>query len=466
MALHKTPYRRVQGLGTGLALIAAGIAVCLVGPGSASAQGAIQIVSISEPEGQSGQREVWLPISLPADIHPQSQLRLSTLPGPSPMAVGGSSCTPGVDFITVVDKPFRVNPSYPFVPVTICGDTVADGNKYVRVQVAHGTRTGEGLVLIVDEDGPPRVISLSRVRVQRSAVPFIRTPATFELRLSHAAPNDAEVQIPYFTENGTAVPGACRVERRSEPLPPPLGQVGFVMVCTGDYEARRDVLRLPAGATQGSFSIPVLGSSSQQSSWFGVRLGQPVNAQLGPANAWSSIADIEPAAPLTGVTASAAPHGRSRAMVPAERLLSGRPFVLSIGWRAPDAQGWNAVEHLDLRPTESAAGDGWWRWERHSGKFSICQPSQSDGPRSRLNAQCRHAGPKEVLALGEARLHPALSRVQGQGDGLSLQLTLSFATRRPAGKAQLELAATDRFGNQGGFETVLDAALAPETPSH
>jgi hypothetical protein len=446
-------------------LVAAGLAGGLAGSGAASAQGAIQIVSIREPEGDSGQREVWLPISLPADIHPQSQLRLSTFPGQSLAAVGGSSCTPGVDFITVVDRPFRVNPSYPFVPVTICGDTVADGDKYVRVQVQHGARTGEGQVLITDEDGPPRLLSLSRVRVQRSAVPFIRTPANFELRLSHAAPNGAEVQIPFFTENGTAIPGGCRFERRPNTSP---GLAGFVIVCTGDYEARNEVLRLPAGATQGSFSIPVLGSSSPQSSWFGVRLGQPVNAQLGLANTWSSVATIDPAAGLAGSQASIAPFGRTTAIAPADQLPSGRLAMLSLEWQAPDGQPWNTVEHLDLRPADPAAAGGWWRWERRSGQFSLCQPTPSDGTHSRLNARCQPAGSAEMLTLGGARLHPGLSRVQGSVQDtarIALRLTLSFAPQgkgSPARRALLELAATDRFGNQGGFEPVLDADIGPE----
>ena len=453
-------------------LAGAGLAGGLVGAGAASAQAAIQIGSIREPEGNSGQREVWLPISLPPDMHPQSQLLISTQPGSQPAAVGGASCAQGVDFITVVDRPFRVNPNFPFVPVTICGDTVAESDKYVRVQAKHGMRVGQGDVLIADEDGPPRLLALSRVRVQRSPFPFIRTPATFELRLSHAAPNGAEVQIPFFTENGTAVPGGCRIEHHPNPLPPPLGQAGFVIVCTGDYEARNDVLRLPAGATQGSFSIQVLGSKNPQSSWFGVRLGQPVNAQLGLANTWSSVATIDPAASLTGSQASATPFGRTTVLAPTDQLPSGRLTVVSLEWQAPDGQPWNTVEHLDLRTADPAAAGGWWRWERRTGQFSVCQPTHSDGPASRLNARCQLADGADTLALGGARLHPDLSRVQGsilETARMTIRLTLSFAPQvrtGPTRRALLELAATDRFGNQGGFESVLDAAIDPGTAGH
>ena len=44
------------------------------------------------------------------------------------------------------------------------------------------------------------------------------------------------------------------------------------------------------------------------------------------------------------------------------------------------------------------------------------------------------------------------------GDGS----TTSVLYSRDAGQTTLEVAATDRFGNQGGFEPVLDAALTPE----
>jgi hypothetical protein len=375
--------------------------------------------------------------------------------------VGGAACTAGVDFITVVDQPHRVNPNFPSVPVTICGDTLAESDKYVEVQARHGARVGLGDLLIADEDGPPRLTSLSRVRVQRSSVPFIRTLATFELRLSHAAPNAAEVQIPFFTENGTAVPGGCRFEARQNPLPDP---VRFVMVCTGDYEARNDVLRLPAGATQGSFTIKVLGSSTTQSSWFGVRIGQPVNAQLGLANTWSSVAVIEPAAALAGTQASVAPLGRAAAIAPAPQLASERLTVLTLEWQAPDGQPWHAVEYLDLRPNDASSKGGWWRWERHSGQFKLCRPAPSDGDVSRLNAQCMVAGDTDMLALGGTRLHPALSRLHGSATDpgrLELRLTLSFASEAVPRRAVLELAASDRFGNEGSFEPVLDAQVGP-----
>lgn len=445
-------------------------ATLLAGAGlfASAAQAGIQIGSIRELEGNSGQREVWLPITLPPDIHPQSQLLLSTMPGSQPAAKGGASCTPGVDFITVVDRPFRVNPNFPFVPVTICGDTAAESDKYVRVQAKHGMQVGQGDVVIVDEDVPPRLISVSRVRVQRNPVPFIRTPATFDVRLSHAAPNGAEVQIPYFTENGTAVPGGCRFEQQPNPLPPPQGQAGFVIKCIGDYEARNDVLRLPAGATQGSFSVQVLGGSNPQSSWFGVRIGQPVNAQLGLANTWSSVATIDPAARLMGSPASVAPFGRTTAIAAADRLPSGRLSVITLEWQAPDGRPWNTVDYLDLRPADPAAAGAWWRWDRRNGQFSLCQPIHSDGAGSRLNAHCQPAGSAETLALGSARLHPGLSRVHGgtqEVARMTLRLTLSFAPQGlsgPARRAILELAATDRFGNQGGFEPVLDAVIDSE----
>ncbi|MDT8999400.1 hypothetical protein RQP53_08995 [Paucibacter sp. APW11] len=457
------PLRSAHALNATL-LAWVGLAGSLVGADAAWAQASIQIGSIRELEGHSGQREVWLPISLPPDMNPQSQLLISTRPGRAPAATGGASCEAGVDFIAVEDRPFRINPNYPFVPVTICGDTVDESNKYVQVLAKHGTRVGQGEVLIADDDGVPRLLSLSRVRVQRSPFPFIRTPATFEVRLSHAAPNGAEVQIPYFTENGSAVPGGCRFEY--QPSTPPLqGQAGFVLKCTGDYEARDDVLRLPAGATQGSFTIQVLGSKSPQSSWFGVRLRQPVNAQLGLANTWSSIADIEPAASSTSSQTDVAPFGRTTVIAPADKLPSERLSVLSLEWQAPDGQPWNTVEQLDLRLSEPAAAGAWWRWERRTGQFSLCQPTYSDGPASRLNARCQVAGGAEPLALGSARLHPKLSRIQGsapESSRMTVHLTLSFEAQgdnKPGRRALLELAATDRFGNQGGFTPVLDTSI-------
>jgi hypothetical protein len=86
---------------------------------------------------------------------------ISVWPGPGNAAVGGATCSAGVDFIQFTDKPFTIpaGSSAPFFfDVTICGDTARESTENVTMAIRPGELCGTDGCLhygnIVDDDSP------------------------------------------------------------------------------------------------------------------------------------------------------------------------------------------------------------------------------------------------------------------------------------------------------------------------
>ena len=84
---------------------------------------------------------------------------ISVWPGPGNAAVGGATCSAGIDFIQFTDKPFTIpaGSSAPFFfDVTICGDTARESTENVTMAIRPGELCGTDGCLhygnIVDDD--------------------------------------------------------------------------------------------------------------------------------------------------------------------------------------------------------------------------------------------------------------------------------------------------------------------------
>ncbi|MEB3199949.1 MAG: hypothetical protein VKK62_05430 [Synechococcaceae cyanobacterium] len=77
-------------------------------------------------------------MTVPVPLQRSISGTLSVWPGPGSSAVGGASCSPGVDFIQFTNKPFTIpagsSPPY-FLDVVVCGDTVPEPSKNVTMAI-------------------------------------------------------------------------------------------------------------------------------------------------------------------------------------------------------------------------------------------------------------------------------------------------------------------------------------------
>ena len=94
----------------------------------------IGITDIRELEGDGLERTVFVPVSLPGNP-PSQTVYLTTGVAFDAGVVGGSACGPGIDYIRVENERLNMRSDFPYVPVRICGNTVAQSSRYVRVRL-------------------------------------------------------------------------------------------------------------------------------------------------------------------------------------------------------------------------------------------------------------------------------------------------------------------------------------------
>ena len=439
----------------------------------------IGITDIRELEGDGLERTVFVPVSLPGNPL-NLAVYLTTGVAFDAGVVGGSACGPGIDYIRVENQRINMRSDFLYVPVRICGNTVAQSDRYVRVRLTANHAEGEGYVLIADDDRLP-FVGVSSTGVTQNAVSTVRTTATFRVTLNETNPRGLDVLIPYSTEDGTAVAGGCWVATKT------------IWTCSGDYVATSGVLRIPAGQLQGSITVPVLGvpgSSlggkpiTEGIETFKLRLGTPTNAQPFAAGKDVAIGTILPGTAAAAAAGSGGSQRLRAAAVPAapasvlaaaavattatppvghltvtpllRQAAPGQPMPVAVVWRGQGQLSWQALRSLDIRLPGDQADARFIRWDATAQQFQLCQPARPQAD-TRLDAVCEQAaraGDATVLELAGGSLHLERTLVRPGGlDGVEMRLylNLSFkpgaADRLPA----IEMAATDVFGNEAPF---------------
>jgi hypothetical protein len=218
----------------------------------------LSIGDISVDEGNSGLRAATLTVSLSAASTSTVTVAYATAPGSAgsgdfQSAQGTLSFTPGS---TRQD-----------ISVYVVGDSSDENNEQFTVRLSNASNAtidrATGTVTIRDDDStmPSLRISGSRVAEGQSGT----TPMTLSVQLS--APTTSEVTVDYFTVDGTA--------RRGE-----------------DYTFTQGQLRIPAGQTQASITVPVIGdTTSEGDEAFEVTLENARNATLAVTTASGVIED-------------------------------------------------------------------------------------------------------------------------------------------------------------------------------
>ena len=205
----------------------------------------LSINSVSVQEGDSGTRNATLTVSLSAASGKQVTVNYATANG---TATAGSDYTAASGTLT-----FQPGTTTQTINVPVIGDTASEGNETVLVNLSNPTNatiaTGQGVVTIVTDD--PK-LSINNVSVTEGDSGSVN--AVFTVTLSQAT--SQTVSVNYTTANGTAASGS-------------------------DYTSTSGVLTIPANATSGTISVPVLGDLlNENNETFTVTISNPVNAAI------------------------------------------------------------------------------------------------------------------------------------------------------------------------------------------
>ena len=166
-------------------------------------------------------------------------------------------------------------PGVTSLPVTVVvnGDTIDEANETIQVNLTNPTNAtiadARGIVTIVDDDPP--LISINNRTVTEGDTGTV--DAVFTVSLGFAQP--LPVSVNYATSDGTAVAPA-------------------------DYTAVSGTLTIPAGATSGSITVPVVGDLLDEANeTFTVTLSSPVNGIIAVGTGLGTITDNDPTPSLT-----------------------------------------------------------------------------------------------------------------------------------------------------------------------
>ncbi len=398
------------------------IVVLAFAPGRAMAQGIMVIDDTSAFEGSSGTTILKLPVHFSGAqtntvTGSVSAVPLSIASNP---AVAGSSCGPGIDFVSFNNSQFTIPPNTPngtlTVNVTICGDTIVEPDEAFLVVLSNvigATCTGEtcsAVAVITNDDGPPGIaIADSAV----NTIKGLQRPCVFTVNLHH--PASSEVSVHYATRDGSAK--------------------ALALNGLGAYFATSGTLRIPAGSLSGTISVDVRGLGTGT---FFVDLSDPVNGTISDGTGQCTIS-------VTTLTIG------TFQVVPADaRVPAGSRINYSMTWTVPPSEVWRDLNTIDLRFRKGNQIPLWLRWDETANTFSVCEESNS----AIVCSAAAMPGTSTILQTPLADVYLADTSVVGTGPtGPSVALNLSIAFREKAAGHlyDLEVAATDDFGRQDDF---------------
>jgi len=376
-------------------------------------------------------------------------------------AVGGTSCSAGVDFVTVTNQPFTVGPNGTFpIPVTICGNNTVDSRTFgggvssdrdFRVSLTPTeVPANSGLpvcgrctaaITIADDEGTPSM-SINDISVSEPAVPGGSKTATFTVSLHH--PITQEVRVNFATRDGTAR-GRCTT------------------CATFDYIPNSGTLIIPASTASvqnlaGTIGVTIVGDNFKEpDERFSVALSAPVNATILRATGTAIIRDTNLS--IGGFEVS-----------PADAAVQvGEAVQYYVDWTVPEGQVWRNLHTIDFR-IRGGKTALWVRWDEPSNLISLCQKTkgakdddEDDGlPK---NVECTDGGlpgGTGILETDRARLRLAESSVVGSGPtgrDVTLGLLVEFLDKSEGHHYNVEVAATDDFGRVDRFERAAEVEV-------
>ena len=377
--------------------------------------------------------------------------------GLRPPAVGGTSCSAGVDFITVTNQQFTVGQNGTFaIPVTICGNNAVDSRVFsggvssdrdFRVSLTPiEIPANSGLpvcgrctafITIVDDDGTPSM-AINSVSVSEPLQGATRT-ATFTVSLHH--PINQEARVNFTTRDGTA-------------------KGRTTTSAFFDYFPTSGTLSIPAQFLSGTIGVSIAGDNANEpDERFFVDLSAPVNATIagGGGTGIGTIRDTNLS--IGGFEVS-----------PADATVQvGEPLVYYVDWTVPEGQVWRNLQTIDFR-IRGGKTALWVRWDEPTNLISLCQKTkggkdddEDDGlPR---NVDCTDgglAGGTGVLETPLARIRLAESSVVGSGPtgrDVTLALLVEFLDKAEGHHYNVEVAATDDFGGVDRFERAAEVEV-------
>ena len=158
-------------------------------------------------EGNSGQaNSIIFAVTLSAPSTLQVQVPYTIA---NETATGGAACAPGVDYVPPAGPlVFAPNDTSETIVVPICGDTVAEGNETLLVNLGTPTNAtlldGQGIGTIADDEGAAG-LSISDATVAEGDA----GTATLTFTVTLAPPSAQQVTVPFSTANQTAASGAA-----------------------------------------------------------------------------------------------------------------------------------------------------------------------------------------------------------------------------------------------------------------
>jgi Calx-beta domain-containing protein len=390
-------------------------------------------------EGNAGTTVLSFPVTLTSPANPGTPVTglVSGIPltgsGFNP-ATGGLACGGGVDFIRQTNVPFSIPPGATSgsIPVVICGDSTVEPNEHIFLSLGNvnGAQCLEGTCNAVgtirDDDGPPTV-AINNISVSE----FLSGSRTafFTVSLSH--PSGGDVSVNFATRNGAA--------RGAASCAP------FITGGRPDFISKADTLTIPAGAPSATIGITICGDTITESDeTFFVDLSSP--APVG-------VTITDPTG--QGTIRNAGATGAFDLAPDLVRVHSNELIVYQVVWTVPAGEVWRDLSTIDfrLRGGKTAL---WVRWDEPSNTFALCErvrgrDHDDDGDRHVSCGAGAAPGSAFVLQGERAQLHLAYTSAVGSGPtgpSVTLQLGIVFTDKAEGHTWNVELGATDDFGQR------------------
>lgn len=190
-------------------------------------------------------------------------------------ATAGASCTAGVDYVAVTNRPitFGAGVTTTSTSVTICGDNANEPAEHLFVKLVDANNQCEGercLAIGTITDNPGISIGDATIREPVSG----SRSGSFTLTLSQAVPRDVSVTVTRDDDTAVSVGSNCFT------FPRP------------DYMGGSGTVTIPAGALTATINVTVCGDGfAEPTERFFLRLSNPVNAVLADSAGIGTIRD-------------------------------------------------------------------------------------------------------------------------------------------------------------------------------
>jgi hypothetical protein len=197
-------------------------------------------------------------------------------------------------------------------------------------------------------------------------------------------------------------------------------------------------LFFPANTQTLTASIPVQITANQSGTFF-VDLSDPVGGTIFDGTGQCTISIYK----LTIGSFEISPQD---ARVPAET-----PIQYSLSWTVPPPEVWRNLKTIDLRFRKGNQVPLWLHWDEAANTFSLCQATD-DG--QSICSTGALPGTPAVLETDLAQVSLANTSVVGSGPtgpNVTLNLGITFKSKAAGHLYDLEVSATDDFGNQDDF---------------